>query len=254
VFHFDAKPAKLALRGLVAAGLAAVSLAALPAHAATLTLLSDSMNQNFTAQITGPASPFTGGGLDVYEGPITFSVQDASGIHNLTAFCVDLFDEIGLGDFSPDLKYRTETLKTTRDTDGQQLGANLTTVQLSEIDKLLSLANGLEFGGNHAADLAAIQGAIWEIENPAYTVTSHNGLDSLTDTYEGWAAITNPADPHFIASNPQTTIISAFDANGNYHQAFAFAVPEPETWALMIAGFGGLGAMLRRRRAQAAVA
>jgi hypothetical protein len=32
------------------------------------------------------------------------------------------------------------------------------------------------------------------------------------------------------------------------------AVPEPESWALMIAGFGGLGVMLRRRRAQLATA
>ena len=31
-------------------------------------------------------------------------------------------------------------------------------------------------------------------------------------------------------------------------------VPEPEAWTLMIAGFGGMGAMLRRRRALAAVA
>lgn len=32
------------------------------------------------------------------------------------------------------------------------------------------------------------------------------------------------------------------------------AVPEPTTWALMIAGFGGAGAMLRRRRTSAALA
>ncbi|WP_394762955.1 PEPxxWA-CTERM sorting domain-containing protein [Phenylobacterium sp.] len=32
------------------------------------------------------------------------------------------------------------------------------------------------------------------------------------------------------------------------------AVPEPETWALMLAGFGGLGAILRRRRAALAAA
>ncbi|MBS0362344.1 MAG: PEPxxWA-CTERM sorting domain-containing protein [Proteobacteria bacterium] len=32
------------------------------------------------------------------------------------------------------------------------------------------------------------------------------------------------------------------------------AVPEPATWALMLAGFGGLGALLRRRRAAALVA
>lgn len=31
-------------------------------------------------------------------------------------------------------------------------------------------------------------------------------------------------------------------------------VPEPDTWALMIAGFGGLGVTMRRRRAQAAAA
>ena len=29
------------------------------------------------------------------------------------------------------------------------------------------------------------------------------------------------------------------------------AVPEPATWALMLLGFGGLGAMLRRQRRQA---
>jgi hypothetical protein len=240
--------------GLAAAAAAAASLAALPAQAANLTLLSGSMNQGYTAQITGPASPFTGGGLDVFEGPLTFSVQDASGAHDITAFCVDLFDEIGLGSFSPGLKYQTETLTTTRDVDGQHLGTTLSVTQLGEIDKLLTLANGFEFGGGHAADLAAIQGAIWEIENPAYTVTSHNGLDGLTDTYESWAAITNPADPHFLNSGPQTTIISAYDPNGNFHQAFAFAVPEPETWALMILGFGAVGATLRRRRAAAAFA
>jgi hypothetical protein len=32
------------------------------------------------------------------------------------------------------------------------------------------------------------------------------------------------------------------------------AVPEPATWTLMILGFGGAGAMLRRRRAEAALA
>lgn len=33
---------------------------------------------------------------------------------------------------------------------------------------------------------------------------------------------------------------------------FGAGAPEPSTWGLMIAGFGGMGAMLRRRRASAA--
>jgi hypothetical protein len=34
--------------------------------------------------------------------------------------------------------------------------------------------------------------------------------------------------------------------------AFAVGVPEPATWALMLAGFGGLGAAMRARRKTAA--
>jgi hypothetical protein len=36
--------------------------------------------------------------------------------------------------------------------------------------------------------------------------------------------------------------------------SLSVGVPEPASWALMIAGFGGIGAMLRRRRDTAAVA
>jgi hypothetical protein len=256
VFQFDTKSA---FKGLIVAGAAAAALFAIPAQAGTLTLNSATMNQSYTAQIQGPASPFTGGGLNVYEGPITFNVTDATGTHNITAFCVDLFDDIGLGPFSPGLKYQTDTLTTTRDTNGQHLGTVISATKLTQINKLLTLASGLELNMvANAANLAAIQGAIWEIENPGYNVTSHNGLDAITDNYITQSAITDPAMAGFLQTGVQTTIISAYDSNGNYHQAFAFAVPggvpEPATWAMMIMGFGGVGAMLRKRRSAVAFA
>lgn len=48
-----------------------------------------------------------------------------------------------------------------------------------------------------------------------------------------------------------------FSSTGNSFEfdSLAGGVPEPTTWALMIVGFGGAGALLRRRRrAGAAVA
>jgi hypothetical protein len=246
------------LMAIAAAG-AALSLAA-PAQAGNLTLISSTMNTNYTAQITGPASPFTGGGLDVYEGPVTFTVSDSShvGTYQITAFCVDLFDEIGLGAFSPNLNYQTETLTTTRDTDGQHLGTNLSGTQLTEINRLLTLASGFETNAlTNASNLAAIQGAIWEIENPLYTVSSHNGLNTTTANFITEAGINNPATAGYLPTGVQTTIIAAYDSHGNYHQAFAFAtaaVPEPATWAMMIIGFGGVGAVMRKRRTATAFA
>ena len=40
----------------------------------------------------------------------------------------------------------------------------------------------------------------------------------------------------------------------NFQIAGAGGIPEPATWAMMLMGFGGLGAMLRRRRAVHAAA
>jgi len=41
---------------------------------------------------------------------------------------------------------------------------------------------------------------------------------------------------------------------GNLTGSFGGAIPEPASWALMIMGFGGIGAMVRRRKTSAALA
>ncbi|MFL5298049.1 MAG: PEPxxWA-CTERM sorting domain-containing protein [Phenylobacterium sp.] len=51
-----------------------------------------------------------------------------------------------------------------------------------------------------------------------------------------------------------TDILGAGGKTGNVGAQVPFGVPEPATWALMIMGFGGAGAMLRRQRQKLATA
>jgi hypothetical protein len=57
------------------------------------------------------------------------------------------------------------------------------------------------------------------------------------------------ASEFHYAGNGLTDDVIAFTANGALG-----GVPEPATWAMMLIGFGGLGAMIRRRRATTATA
>jgi hypothetical protein len=42
--------------------------------------------------------------------------------------------------------------------------------------------------------------------------------------------------------------LNSFRANGGGNFSFTASVPEPGAWALMIVGFGGVGAAMRSRR------
>ncbi len=63
-----------------------------------------------------------------------------------------------------------------------------------------------------------------------------------------------------VTAGPQTLVVSGVNGmNGSYAGTLSFTslaagVPEPATWGLMMLGFGGLGALARTRRRQAALA
>lgn len=126
------------------------------------------------------------------------------------------------------------------------------------------LSNTADFIGN-AATLAgkqdvsaAIQLAVWEIVNESGTsgyslggglfqvsatqgtaATNARGLaQGYLDNLSNWTA----------KSGYSYSVLNAVNPANNQRQVLFAAVPEPGTWALLIAGFGMVGAAMRRRR------
>lgn len=236
------------LQGLLVATVAAGALAA-AAPAGAVTLVSASMDTSNTAYISGPGYST----VNAYIGPVTFHAKnDDNSEYDFTAYCVDIYHDMFLGALNAPngYAYHAEDLTTDskNSTSSHQLGNALDTLQLEEIASLLNLSALITKW--NVADLshkrAGIQGAIWEIENPNITVNGSALVNQYISKYKA----------HAVADPLSASEIHAVFADDFGHQAFAFAngVPEPATWTMMIMGFGGIGAMLRRRRQAVALA
>lgn len=117
--------------------------------------------------------------------------------------------------------------------------ALITTTGFGTQQEALNAANG-SFGTTAVTGVKQDTPALAAFGTNAVTSDSYYGLrfaSGLTN-YRGFAGVTDGG----------ATI------NQIEYEALAAAVPEPETWALMIAGFGGVGLAMRRRRRQASAA
>lgn len=229
-------------------------------HATAYYLNSLSMDTSHIADIQGP-----GGSHEyAYVGPVVFHANEGTTpdtpTTDLLAFCVDIFHNIRLGDtgLKYDDNYDLTTDNKYQDNAHPFTGANtLLDVQIEQVGRLINYGrlvyNGEAASADRSNKLAGLQGAIWQVINgPAYTVVAWDApvQSYLTDfSSAGYLA-------HLSGLGPVGKNITMISETGKYgladaRQSFAFAVPEPATWALMITGFGFAGAMLRRDRRRA---
>jgi hypothetical protein len=258
------------LAGAAAAAFAGALALATPAAAAqNIYVEYATMNTTFRANISGIGQ--------VYSNGVTFRVNDFGTAaqynpfdYNIYGFCIDIFHNISI---NTTLNY---TYTSTYGDPGQPLytnyGPTAPANQLSnaQIDALTNLvdtgwllhqAQPNDF--DTAMRTAAIQAAIWQVANPTRTVSVlNNNLNGAQfATYQSYFNAYKTGNYTSLADANDRVYTITDQARNPQHQTFAIgwpientAVPEPGTWALMIAGFGFAGAALRRQRAYAATA
>ena len=99
--------------------------------------------------------------------------------------------------------------------------------------------------GDKAGNLTSVGGHL-DLTS-AVTDLSHIREDNVVFGF------TNVSPKFGITGTGSNAELNSFKA-GNLTGSFGGAVPEPASWALMIMGFGGVGALVRRRKMSAALA
>jgi len=87
--------------------------------------------------------------------------------------------------------------------------------------------------------------------DPTGTLGSNGTLANLAPSNSDFAALAGiyatPGGSQLSSTRPQFLAGEGYSIDGSHVDSF-MAVPEPGTWGLLLAGFGGIGAAMRRRR------
>ena len=101
---------------------------------------------------------------------------------------------------------------------------------------------------------------LFGLYSDGFTINDVNGhlniyFISAGATQDEMNMFVTDANQHIIPETGQFQDVSSFfNQPAGFAQILSdIAIPEPSTWAMMLLGFGGMGAVLRRRRRQAAV-
>ena len=120
-----------------------------------------------------------------------------------------------------------------------------------KLDAVGRLFSGFAGGVTSSLASAAFQLALWEIKNESGTSfnlasgsarfadrvgTDGNAADLAQSYLNGLGSVSNNVQLHVLYSGSQQDVV------------YATAVPEPSTYALMLAGLAGIGVFARRRQ------
>lgn len=228
---------KLAIAG------AAMVAAAGNANAAdilTVTQVQAAYTQAPKADITGPAYFHDNAKVS----PLKVTGTLNSSAVELFAYCVDIFQGVGTGNF--------EVVSLL-----DYLGGNV--AKAKTVARLIGAEGGslaTLLGKEHDA---SVQMAVWEL----FTETAGNPLDVTGNAFfvsDTNAALTGNANGFLAAAgagqvNPLLKLYVAKSAGKQdmLFWTYSPAVPEPATWAMMIVGMGAIGASLRQARRKTTV-
>lgn len=209
---------------------------------------------NVTGSVKSGSSKFDGISIGAMRGTFTSASDTASGFEgdSFLMYCVDLFSAAG-----------TKGVGYVYDKVDYVTGLN----PYSKIGSLITFNHGLR--NNSASDSAAMQLAIWELlydVNPGSLTGGNfkignggvNGTDVISKAntlLAGAASTHNMYNVSLLSDNDypkkdkssrQDFITAAF--NSGLGDTPTTPVPEPETYALMLAGLGAMAFVSRRRK------
>ncbi|MES2290647.1 MAG: PEPxxWA-CTERM sorting domain-containing protein [Pseudomonadota bacterium] len=182
-------------------------------------------------------SPFDGAGVSIGEFKLTGTEVGSGTAATFYTYCVDIMHALsvpGVFDIKP-------------------LSQMYTGVTATNVNKILANTNA-----TNATEAAAIQLALWEVTfETSGSFNVNSGAFNITGGDSGAArTLANTYLSNLGTWNVSSTQTAQLLYNPNLQsQVYLAPVPEPTTWAMMIVGFGAVGATMRiRRRAGAMVA
>ena len=233
---------------VAAAAMAGALIAGSQASAATVYISADHLfTSSYVVTLGGTVDGNGFGPQGVYESPDVLTVSINGGLpHDILVFCVDIFHNFSSS--TPPVTYETGPVVNNSHSPASGGGVALGNLISGQIGYLATLGQAI----SDPERLAGIQGAIWQTEYPSLTIS---GGSSYVGYYQGLASTWASNHPNFSGYADGMYPTNGQSQGFGLTQGFTTGgVPEPATWAMMLAGFAGIGAALRRGRGRPALA